>query len=479
MCRDAESHVTGAGPRLVLASAAVTDDPRIPRLRDAASAMRSGRFDVEVPVVPEDELGQLGLALSDLGQTLERQFAQMRALAGVTAQINAGLLLDEVLDQVYASFRPLIPYDRIGFALLEQDDQIVRARWARSDGAALKITRGYAARMAGSSLERVMATGEPRILDDLEAYLATHPDSESTRLIVAEGVRSSLTCPLVANGKPIGFLFFSSREPGSYRRVHVELFMEIAGQLALTVEKGRLYEQLLALDQVKNRFLGMAAHDLRNPIGVVRSYADLLREEFLGTLNEGQHELVRRITAVCDGMLLLVNDLLDLSAIESGRLDLRLREVALDGYLRATCEAHDLLARAKGIGLQTGPLEAGLVARIDPERVGQVLGNLISNAIKFSHRDTRVTVSAFRRGDQAAVAVSDQGQGIPERELEGLFTPFRRGSVRPTAGEKSTGLGLAIAKRIVEAHGGRIWVESALGSGSTFTFTLPLASGPA
>jgi len=107
-------------------------DPRLQQLREAATAMGAGRFDVDVPVVPEDEVGQLGRALSDLGHTLERQFAQMRALAGVTAQINAGLLLDEVLDQVYASFRPLIPYDRIGFSLLEQDDEVVRARWARS-----------------------------------------------------------------------------------------------------------------------------------------------------------------------------------------------------------------------------------------------------------------------------------------------------------------------------------------------------------
>ena len=104
-------------------------DPRISRLREAATAMQSGRFDVEVPDTPEDEVGQLGRALSELGRTLERQFSQMRTLAGVTAQINAGFLLDDVLDQVYASFRPLIPYDRIGFSLLEQDDQVVRARW--------------------------------------------------------------------------------------------------------------------------------------------------------------------------------------------------------------------------------------------------------------------------------------------------------------------------------------------------------------
>jgi signal transduction histidine kinase len=451
-------------------------DPRIPRLREAAAAMQSGRFDVEVPVVPEDELGQLGQALFELGRTLEQQFSQMRTLAGVTAQINAGLLLDDVLDQVYASFRSLIPYDRIGFSLLEQDDQVVRARWARSDAADLKIARGYSAPLAGSSLERVMRTREPRVLDDLEAYLRAHPESDSTRLIVAEGMRSSLTCPLLTVGKPVGFLFFSSRTPGTYQRVHVELFTQIAGQLALIVEKSRLYQQLLELDQVKNRFLGIAAHDLRNPISVVRSYAELLQQDSLGALNDKQHDVIRRMTAVCDGMLLLVNDLLDLSAIESGHLELRRRELRVGEYLREVCELNEVLSRAKGIELRLEVQDGLPPVSLDPDRVGQVLGNLIGNAVKFSTTGTRVLVSARLEADGVAVAVRDQGPGIPAREQAGLFTPFRRASVRPTGGEKSTGLGLAIVRRIVEAHGGRIWVDSVVGAGATFTFTLPVAT---
>jgi signal transduction histidine kinase len=451
-------------------------DPRILQLREAAAAMGAGRFDVDVPVQPADDLGQLGRALAALGRALEGQFAQMRALSRVTAQINAGLLLDEVLDRVYESFRPLIPYDRIGFSLLEQDDQVVRARWARSDGAEMKLGRGYSARLAGSSLQPLLSTGQPRILNDLEAYLCEHPESESTRLIVAEGVRSSLTCPLVAAGKPVGFLFFSSRQPGTYVDVHAELFLQIAGQLAQIVEKSRLYQQLVELDQVKNRFLGIAAHDLRSPIGIVRSYAELLENGFLGELNERQRDTVRRVSHVCDGMLLLVNDLLDLAAIESGQLDLQLREVQLGPYLQACRDLNSLHAEAKRMTLVLERADELPAALMDTRRIDQVMSNLISNAVKFSHPDTRIVLSARREGDAVAVSVRDHGQGIPPREQAQIFTEFHRASVRPTAGERSTGLGLAIVKRIVEAHGGRIRVDSAVGAGSTFTFTLPLAS---
>lgn len=453
----------------------MTSDPRISRLREAAAAMRSGRFDFDVPIAPEDEVGRLGRALAELGHALELRFAQMRAVSRVTAQINAGLLLDEVLDRVYDSFRPLIPYDRIGLALLEQDDTLVRARWARSDGAEMKVSKGYAAQLAGSSLERVLATGEPRILNDLEAHLRDHPESESTRLIVAEGVRSSLTCPLLANGKPVGFLFFSSRAPRSYEDVHVELFQEIAGQLALIVEKSRLYQQLVELDEVKNRFLGIVAHDLRSPIAIQRSYAELLETGFLGTLNERQADAVRRISGVCDGMLLLVNDLLDLSAIEGGQLELRLRDVPLGEYLRACRELNAVHAEAKGIELRLELPDELPKVRMDPRRIDQVMSNLISNAIKFSHRGTRVVLSARREAEMVAVSVRDHGQGIPASEQSRIFTEFGRASVRPTAGEKSTGLGLAIVRRIVEAHGGRVWVESEVGVGSSFSLTLPLA----
>jgi len=451
-------------------------NPRIRQYRKAAEAMKDGQFRVEIPVGGRDEIGRLGEALAELGRSLEARFGELAMLYSITEKINAGLVLDEVLDYVYDSLRPIVPYDRIGFSLLDEGGKVVRARWARSDAADMKIPSGYEARMEGSSLQRVMETGRPRILNDLEAYLRDHPQSESTRKIVEEGMRASLTCPLIAKGKPIGFMFFSSMKPHAYENVHVELFMQIAGQLAIIVEKGRLYQQLIELNEMKNKFLGIAAHDLRSPIAVVKSYLSLLLKNYLGEISDEQREVMKSMNTACQTMLTLIDDLLDVSAIESGRLDLRPQEVDVAEYLRNSHAANSLLARAKSIQLELD-LDPELPRVVmDPDRVNQVVNNLITNAIKFSHPETAITVRARPLADGVEISVSDQGQGIPEEEIPKIFAPFVRSSVRPTGGEKSTGLGLAIAKRMVEAHGGRLTVKSKVGEGSTFTFTLPLRS---
>ncbi|MBK8792086.1 MAG: GAF domain-containing protein [Holophaga sp.] len=449
-------------------------DDRIIHYRDAARAMAQGRFQVAIPVRGLDEVDQLGLALVELGETLERKFEEISSLAQVTEQINAGILLEEVLEKVYASFRPIIPYDRIGFALLEDNGLILRARWARSESSILKINRGYAARMEGSSLLEILQTGRPRILNDLETYLASHPKSESTRLIVEEGMRSSLTCPLLAVGKPVGFMFFSSARVGTYADLHVALFTQIAGQLAMILEKSKLYQQLHDLNQLKNRFLGMAAHDLRHPITVMQGYLDMLVAGVLGPMPTNQARVMRVLQGASETMLSMVNDLLDVSSIESGNLELRFEAVALDAFMEEIQGESALLAQGKQ---QTVALEipAELPSlQMDPQRIHQVLTNLVTNAIKFSHAGTTITLGALPDSRGLRIFVKDQGQGIPRAELAKAFTEFGRLSVRPTAGESSTGLGLAIAKRIVEAHGGRIWVESVEGQGSTFSFVLPI-----
>ena len=224
-------------------------DERISAYRRAAQAMARGQFRPPLPGVvegpPADEIDRLGRALSRLGAALERKFAEANALIRLGERVNAGLVLGDVLDQIFDSFRSIIPYDRIGCSLLEDEGHTVRAVWSRSLGAAPKLGIGYSAPLAGSSLARIIETGRPRIINDLEQYLREHPRSLSTRLVLSDGVRSSLTCPLVALGKRVGFVFFSSNRPGTYSERHVELLTPIAGQLSLVVEKGRLYADLL------------------------------------------------------------------------------------------------------------------------------------------------------------------------------------------------------------------------------------------
>jgi PAS domain S-box-containing protein len=167
-------------------------------------------------------------------------------LAKLTGKEDSAVMLEDVLEQMFESLQTLLPYDRIGYALVEDDGRTARSIWMRSKLPGVEIPVGYSARLEGSSLQAVLESGRPRILNDLEAYLREHPDSENTRLIVAEGMRSSLTCPLIAMGKPVGFLFFSSTTPHTYGDVHVELYLRIAEHLSVIIEKSRLYRQVVA-----------------------------------------------------------------------------------------------------------------------------------------------------------------------------------------------------------------------------------------
>lgn len=452
-----------------------SSDPRIRAYTEATHAMAQRHFDVDVPVDPEseDEVSQLGRALRALASSMERSFREMQELTRVTERVNAGLLLDEVLDGIYEAFKGLIPYQRIGLSLIDGSGERVVARWARSETGDLRLKQGYSAPLSGSSLEQIMETGQPRILNDLEAYLREKPGSKATRLVVAEGIRSSLTCPLVAMGRPVGFIFFSSGEPGAYRDVHVGVFTRLAGQLSVIVEKSRLYQRLVELDGLKDRFLGMAAHDLRSPLNSILGFLLLLEREYYGPVSESQREVLDKIRKGSLSMLTLVEDILDARQIESGHLRLDPQTMRVSQVVTEEVEAiHPLLA-AKNMAMRVDIPESDPEVRADPVRVGQVLANLLSNAVKYSSPGGAIRLTVEDHLRELAVHVRDEGAGIPQDEVATLFTEFGRTSVTPTAGEGSTGLGLAIVRRIVEAHGGRVAVESQVGQGSTFSFFLP------
>ena len=259
------------------------NDTRVSIYRQAAEALRKGQFEVNIPVGDADEVSELGEALRALARTLKEQSEQSTVLAKITQRVSEGLLIDEVLDQVYENFFAVIPYDRIGLALLEENRAVVRAYWARSAATEIKLPLGYSAGLAGSSLETIIRTGQPRILNDLEAYLERHPNSDSTRRIVEEGMRSSLTCPLVVKGQPVGFLFFSSMGVNAYEEAHQELFLQIADQLALTLEKGRIYQELLditeELREARDALETEATRDSLTGIWNRRSILELLKRD--------------------------------------------------------------------------------------------------------------------------------------------------------------------------------------------------------
>lgn len=433
-----------------------------------------------------EQANQLGAALQELAHSLDQRLLETEQLGRITTQINQGLLLDEILDGVFDSFHGVIPYNRIGFSLIGDEGRSVVARWARSDLGEMYLGAGFQASLEGSSLHRILVTGEPRIINDLESYLVSKPDSESTRLIVAEGLRASLTCPLIVNGQPVGFMFFSSATPHRYSSDHVAVFRSIAAQLSVIVEKGRLASDLDAkkqeveqqnqdlrrLDTVKSRFLGMVAHDLRNPIASIQMAAELLADPEAFLDSDERQAFLSDINRQAGYMVDLIDDLLDVTKIEAGRLDLRKEMIDLDEFLGDAVRRHANLAVRKGITVTLASRSEGTVAA-DRKRLRQVLDNLISNAVKFSPTGSAVEVGGRHEQGSWIVEVTDHGPGLTDADRQVVFEYFTTLSAQPTGGENSTGLGMAITRRVVEAHGGEVGVDSRIGVGSTFWFSIP------
>lgn len=232
-------------------------------------------------------------------------------------------------------------------------------------------------------------------------------------------------------------------------------------------------ERLELLDQQKNAMLGMAAHDIRNPLGIILGYAQFLRMDAGPLLSDEQRAFLDAITQSSEFVLGLVEQLLDISTIESGKLVIQRSPVDLAQLVKNHIRLIHILATRRNIRmtLDLPQEEATLLA--DASKLEQVLNNLTGNAIKFSSPGTTIKVQVLVIADHVELIVQDEGPGIPREEQNRLFRPFSTTSVRASNGERSTGLGLAIARRIVEGHRGEISVESEVGKGSTFRVILP------
>lgn len=239
-------------------------------------------------------------------------------------------------------------------------------------------------------------------------------------------------------------------------------------------ELNRKNAELERLNELKNSFIGMAAHDLRNPLGVIQNYAEFLAEQTTDTLTENQRWLLEVIQQSAHFMLGLVEDLLDYNKIESGKLELSKTTINLNTTIERWVTIQTDLARHKQIAIKYYLPDDEIIIDADLRKLEQVFNNLISNAIKFSFPGSEINVQIDRKREYAIISVRDQGIGMTQEQLEKLFKPFVRIAAEGTAGEKCTGLGLSIVKKIVEGHGGHIEVSSTPNKGTEFVVYLPL-----
>jgi len=289
---------------------------------------------------------------------------------------------------------------------------------------------------------------------------------------------NSLLVPLKIHEEVRGFIYMEDAR--LTRKEDLHLIHIMANQCASALENLNLYHNLEAankLNEKKNQFLGMAAHDLRNPLSGIKMVTDMLMMSAKDRLQPDELELLTMAESLINTATRLVSDLLDIAKIEAGKLELDIMPTNISGVIRESLEMNHFLAESKQIALIFEADETFPDMMIDPGKIQQVLTNLISNAVKYSYPGTTVNVRLSKADEnKVMISVTDEGQGIPEDEITKMFQPFSRTSVQSTGGEESTGLGLVICKKIVEAHGGVIRVETKVGMGSTFYVSIPFLS---
>ena len=367
--------------------------------------------------------------------------------------------------------------DYCALDIVEAEDNFERIGEAHVDPAKSKLLKEVAtfpksALTARHPLMRVMATGAPVLEADITpAFIrASFAEAEQRRIVEALEPRSLICVPLVASGKPLGALTLVTSGSGRrYEIADLSLAADLARRAAIVVEHARLFHEAEQATRARDDVLAVVAHDLRNPLNTVTMAVSLMLETtpVERVQERRQAEIVRR---AADRMNRMIQDLLDVKRMESGRLTTDLKPEQPSVIINDTIDMLRPLAAGSTIRLETDIEENLPLVLADAARVQQVLSNLVGNAIKFTPRDGRITVCAERIDGEVRFAVIDTGPGIPAEQLPHIFGRFWQAK---TSDRRGIGLGLAIAKGIVEGHNGRIWVESHVGLGSTFYFTLP------
>jgi signal transduction histidine kinase len=410
-------------------------------------------------------------------EALEQQKASGDVLRAISSSIaDTAPVFDKILDSCQRLFEGYL----VGLTLVEGDGKVhLRAyKGEKSD---------EMARIYPLPLTRESGTGWA-ILEQKMMQFADVSDTAQTPPQVIKGAqvlgfKSIVFAPMIFEGRGIGAIWVARKFAGAFTDKQIGLLKTFADQAVIAIQNARLFReiqeksrQLEVANKHKSEFLANMSHELRTPLNAIIGFSEVLRERMFGELNEKQADYLKDIHESGKHLLSLINDILDLSKIEAGRMELELSQFELPNTLQTALTL--VRERAMRHGIALGLTIGAGVGQIqaDERKVKQILVNLLSNAVKFTPDGGRVDVNARLDTDKVEVAVSDTGVGIAKEDREMVFEEFRQAGRDYTKKAEGTGLGLALTKRFVELHGGTITLESELGRGSTFTFTLPVAS---
>jgi signal transduction histidine kinase len=482
-----------------LLAAVVTRQITRPIVLLTMRAVRIANGDLEqtVPVDRRDEIGILARAFNimtaelralynGLEQKVAERTTQLReanrrvryramqlAVSAEVGRVATSILdLDILLSRVVELIRDYYRFAYVAIFLLDDTGQWAVLREGSGElGDTLKAKGQWLSVGEPSLVGQVADKSEPRVLSkaDVQGGSDSHLPS----------IHSEAAFPLRIGGRTLGVLDIHSPHADAFDEDDVKVLQGIADQIAIAIENARAYElereaarQLREAEEMRRRFLAHMSHELREPLTNIIGFSRVILKGIDGPISDQQRSDLEIVYANGQHLLGLINDLLDVAQIEAGLMELEFKEIDLRELIQSVMATISALVRDKDIQLQREihpelpPIEA------DGTRLRQVLLKLLSNAAKFTDRGS-ITVGAWPNGNQVQVTIADTGRGIPEEDRERVFKRFEQGEIgvkRPQGIE----VGLALCKEFVEMHGGRIWVESQEGVGSTFTFTLPI-----
>jgi len=471
-------------------------------VREAQSFLRhvaAGRFNRSITVPNRDEFGALADNLNHMNQELRRldeeqrraaselgrlneqltgSVAQLTALGEVGRAISSTLDMETVLQTIVARSVQLTGLD--AGSIFEYDERTEEAHLRAAenvDEEILAMLRSTPIHKGEGAVGRTVATGEPTQIPDI------HDQSYQTPLrdaIIRGGYRSLLVVPLLREEQIIGALAVIRKIPGPFASETVELLQTFSAQSALAIQNARLFReiadkgrQLEIASRHKSDFLASMSHELRTPLNAILGFNEMILGQVYGEVPVDMQEPLADIQTSGKHLLRLINNVLDLAKIEAGRMELFLQDYSVHDVVESVRSTLRPLAAEKGlefVAVLPGDLP---LAYGDSGRITQCLMNLAGNSLKFT-KTGKVEIAVATKGDLLVYKVADTGIGIPPDKLETVFAEFRQTDATIANEYGGTGLGLSISRKFVEMHGGRIWVESELGRGSTFIFEIPL-----